>query len=194
MRRNVILFIIVSCQLAISCADQSQDLLKPNILWITIEDLTPMLGCYGDPIAKSPHIDQLANQGVRYTQAFATAAVCSPSRSCILTGIFAPTLGTQHLRSETKVPDFIRPYPLYLRDAGYYCTNNAKRITISRRSMFGMNQVIRLIGETGLRINLFSQFLTLRQRISQEFLVVKKHIKQDLNNTYPASKGQIQIP
>ena len=110
----------------VSLSIQCRSIWKPNILWITIEDLTPMLGCYGDMVAETPHIDRLASKGVRYTHAFAPAAVCSPARSCILTGLYAPTLGTQNLRSETKVPDDIIPFPRLLREKGYYCTNNAK--------------------------------------------------------------------
>ena len=108
-----------------SCSKPKQPA-KPNILWITIEDLTPMLGCYGDPVAVTPTIDQLAVNGVRYTNAYASAAVCSPARSCLITGIFATTLGTQNLRSETEIPAHIVPFPKYLRAAGYYCTNNYK--------------------------------------------------------------------
>ncbi len=99
---------------------------RPNILWITIEDLTPMLGCYGDPTALTPNIDKLSSEGVRYTNAYASAAVCSPARSCLITGVFATTLGTQNLRSETDVPSWIIPFPRYLRDVGYYCSNNYK--------------------------------------------------------------------
>ena len=81
---------------------------------------------YGDPVAKTPTIDKLADKGVRFTNAYATAAVCSPARSCLITGVMATTLGTQNLRSETTIPDLIVPFPKYLRQAGYYCTNNYK--------------------------------------------------------------------
>ena len=99
---------------------------RPNVLWITIEDLTPMIGCYGDPIAHTPTIDSLANQGVRFTNAYATAAVCSPARSCLITGVYATTLGTQNLRSETVIPEEIIPFTKYLKESGYYCSNNYK--------------------------------------------------------------------
>ncbi|MEK7993718.1 MAG: sulfatase-like hydrolase/transferase, partial [Planctomycetota bacterium] len=69
---------------------------KPNILWITCEDTSPFLGCYGDPYAITPNIDKLANEGILYTKAFATAPVCAPSRSCLITGVYATSLGTQH--------------------------------------------------------------------------------------------------
>jgi arylsulfatase A-like enzyme len=99
---------------------------RPNILWITAEDMSPNLGCYGDLDAMTPRIDALAHGSVRFTHAFATAPVCSPSRSCLITGMYATSLGTQRLRSQFPVPGFVRPFTEYLRKAGYYCTNNVK--------------------------------------------------------------------
>jgi N-sulfoglucosamine sulfohydrolase len=100
---------------------------KPNILWITCEDISPLLGCYGDKLAITPNLDKLAAEGVRYTKAFSTAPVCSPSRSCLITGVYATSLGTQHLRSLVKLPEKIKCFPEYLRAAGYYCSNNYKK-------------------------------------------------------------------
>jgi len=100
---------------------------KPNILWITCEDISPFLGCYGDTYARTPNLDKLAGEGIMYTQAFATAPVCAPSRSCLITGMYATSLGTQHLRSEVKLPEKIKCFPQYLRAAGYYCSNNYKK-------------------------------------------------------------------
>ena len=99
---------------------------RPNILWITCEDISPHLGCYGDGFAATPNLDALARRGVRYTNAFATASVCSPARSCLITGVYPVSLGTQHLRSRVPLPETIRCFPEYLRAAGYYCTNNVK--------------------------------------------------------------------
>ncbi|MBI5395112.1 MAG: sulfatase-like hydrolase/transferase [Verrucomicrobia bacterium] len=99
---------------------------KPNILWITCEDICPQLGCYGDAYARTPHLDAFAKQAVRYTHAFATAPVCSPARSCLITGMYATSLGTQRLRSTFPVPAEFRGFPAWLREAGYYCSNNVK--------------------------------------------------------------------
>ena len=99
---------------------------RPNILWITCEDISPLLGCYGDEFAITPNLDALAWQGVRYSNAFATASVCSPSRSCLITGVYPISLGTQHLRSKVPLPASIKCFTEYLRVAGYYCTNNVK--------------------------------------------------------------------
>jgi uncharacterized sulfatase len=100
----------------------------PNILWITCEDVSASyLGCYGDPNAITLNLDKLASESVRYTKAFATAPVCAPSRSCLITGVYATSLGTQHLRSDIELSAKIRCFPEYLREAGYYCTNNYKK-------------------------------------------------------------------
>ena len=98
----------------------------PNILWITIEDISPHLGCYGDDYAVTPSIDTFARDAVRYSHAFASAPVCSPARSCLITGVYASSLGTQRLRSVFPIPDSIRGFPAYLREAGYHTSNNVK--------------------------------------------------------------------
>ncbi|NNM30504.1 MAG: sulfatase-like hydrolase/transferase [Akkermansiaceae bacterium] len=100
---------------------------RPNILWITAEDMSATLGCYGDDFATTPHIDRLAEESVRYTRAFATAPVCSPSRSCLITGCYAPSLGTMQMRSSFPIPEFMTGFPAILRrEAGYFTTNNVK--------------------------------------------------------------------
>ncbi|MDA7633360.1 sulfatase-like hydrolase/transferase, partial [bacterium] len=54
---------------------------RPNILWLSAEDISSHIGCFGDPHAITPHLDRLATEGVRYTRAFTTAGVCAPCRS-----------------------------------------------------------------------------------------------------------------
>src|SRR5262245_58676553 len=99
---------------------------RPNILWITCEDITPNLGCYGDAYAVTPNLDRLATRSVRYTRAFAPIGVCAPSRSSLILGMFAPSVGTQHMRCQGVLPAGVKCFPQYLRDVGYYCTNNVK--------------------------------------------------------------------
>ncbi len=103
-----------------------EDLPPPNILWITCEDISPALGCYGDQYASTPTLDRMAEEGVVYTSAFAPAPICSPARSTLISGIYATTMGTQHLRSDIPMPDYFMILPEYLREAGYFCSNNAK--------------------------------------------------------------------
>jgi arylsulfatase A-like enzyme len=99
---------------------------RPNILWITSEDNGPDLGAYGVDYAHTPALDNLAKESTIYTNAFATAGVCAPARSTIITGMYPPALGSQHMRSRAALPDGIKFYSHHLRDAGYYCTNNSK--------------------------------------------------------------------
>ena len=101
---------------------------QPNILWITSEDNSlDYVGCYGDPFGQTPTIDKLAQEGVLYQNAYSNAAVCAPARTTLILGMYAPSLGGEHMRSQAPLPAHIQIYPTYLRDAGYYCTNNSKK-------------------------------------------------------------------
>jgi len=99
---------------------------RPNILWISCEDISPHLGCYGDPVAITPNLDRLASQGVRFTKAYTTCGVCATNRSSIITGMYPTSIGTQHMRCRARLPEHIKCFTQYLRDSGYYCTNNSK--------------------------------------------------------------------
>jgi N-sulfoglucosamine sulfohydrolase len=111
---------------------------RPNIIWISNEDMSPHIGAYGDPIARTPVLDRLARESIRYTHAFTTAPVCAPSRAAIITGMYQTTLGAQHMRTtEDRVPElpgpylavppfYVKAFPEYLRAAGYFTSNRAK--------------------------------------------------------------------
>jgi arylsulfatase A-like enzyme len=103
------------------------------------------LGSFGSDQVQTPNLDSLATAGVRYTRVFTTAGVCAPSRSAIITGMYQQSIGTQHMRTLTftdppgsayppgyrgysaVIPAQVRCFPEYLREAGYYCTNNDKQ-------------------------------------------------------------------
>jgi arylsulfatase A-like enzyme len=100
---------------------------RPNILWLSIEDTSPQfISCYGNKNARTPVIDGLAAKGVRFTNAFATGTVCAPTRFSIITGVRTYEAGTGHHRSAYPVPDFIKGFPTYLKNVGYYTSNNVK--------------------------------------------------------------------
>lgn len=100
---------------------------KPNILWLVIEDTSPQyIGCYGNAAVNTPNIDKLASSGVRFSNAYSTGTVSSPSRSSIITGVKTYKMGTGNHRSSFPIPDFIKGFPYYLRQAGYYTSNNSK--------------------------------------------------------------------
>lgn len=97
---------------------------RPNILWVTAEDISPTLGCYGDPNASTPNLDRFAAQGIRFTNAFSVHPCCSPSRSCLATGIYPTRLGTFQHRGKVRITSReVRTFPSLLREAGYYTFN-----------------------------------------------------------------------
>lgn len=112
---------LLSTASAISAAET-----RPNILWLLAEDVGPeAFSNSGAPEAHTPVIDQLAREGVRYTRAYTTAPVCSPSRSALITGMYATTIGAHNHRTKNKspLPEGVRTLPDRLRDAGYFTAN-----------------------------------------------------------------------
>ncbi len=99
---------------------------RPNVLWLTCEDIGPHLGCYGDEYAYTPNLDAFAARALRYDVCWSNAPVCAPARTALITGVYPPSLGGQHMRSMVGLPDFMKMYPQFLREVGYYCTNNRK--------------------------------------------------------------------
>lgn len=120
-----IVIILFASIFLFSCQPKATEDL-PNILWLTSEDNSPFLGCYGDEFATTPNLDKLASEGFLYTHAYANAPVCAPARNTILTGVYACSGGHQHMRSYYPKSDIVKPYPVYLKELGYYCTNNSK--------------------------------------------------------------------
>ncbi len=94
---------------------------RPNIVWIMAEDISTELACYGHPAVKTPHLDRLARQGVRYTHAFCTAPSCTPSRNAMMTGVYQTRTDTQDQRRRgITLPAGMKPITHLLREAGYY--------------------------------------------------------------------------
>ena len=124
---------------------RQEDAPRPlNVLWLTVEDMSPWIGAYGDGTVSTPRLDAFAAEALRYDNAFASSPVCAPARTAILTGIAPPRMGAMHMRvrSRSKAagdeayagiplyeavpPAFVEPFPRALRRAGWYATNNAK--------------------------------------------------------------------
>ncbi|MEM8510544.1 MAG: sulfatase-like hydrolase/transferase [Bacteroidota bacterium] len=124
----------------------------PNILWIVAEDMSPYIPAFGDSTISTPHLNQLAKEGVCYDNFFSPHPVCSPGRAATITGMYANSIGASHMRTgpwmleelpedviknykslpaenipyEAVPPPQVRMFPEYLRANGYYCTNNSK--------------------------------------------------------------------
>lgn len=100
---------------------------QPNILWITFEDTSPQfIKSFGSKISTTPIMDKFTKEGVQFTNAFSTGTVCSPSRSAIITGLKTYELGTGNHRSNYSIPEWLKGFPFYLKQNGYYVTNNSK--------------------------------------------------------------------
>jgi N-sulfoglucosamine sulfohydrolase len=99
----------------VACGEMEEPLDPPNILWITHEDLSPIYGCYGDEYATTPNIDKFAETGIMFSKAFSNAPICAPARSTLITGMYATSLGTQHLRSDIPLPADFKILPEYIR-------------------------------------------------------------------------------
>jgi len=119
-------FLTLLCVAAFTVSVYGNDTPKPNILWLTAEDLSPNLGCYGDTYAVTPNLDRLATQSLRYGNCWSNAPVCAPARTALLMGMYPTALGAHHMRSDAPITATLKPYPLLLREAGYFTTNNAK--------------------------------------------------------------------
>ena len=110
----------------LSCKNNNS---KPNILWIVTEDNSiHYMNLYTEGGAEMSQINALAAQGIVFDNAFSNSPVCSVARSTLITGVYAPRVGTQYHRrmNRVKLPDGVKPLPVYLKEAGYYTTNNAK--------------------------------------------------------------------
>jgi len=137
-----IFFLLLACSGTLTAASD-----RPNILWLTCEDMSPRLGCYGDDTVPTPNIDKLASQGVRYTDAYGTYGVCAPNRHTIIMGMYPSSTGAMAMRNwkrtsalklitdpellaiptyEATPPPEAKCFSEYLRAAGYYTSNNSK--------------------------------------------------------------------
>lgn len=139
------LAVLFSCQEKTPQPEQITYPERPNIVWIVAEDLSPEhLETYGGTGGKTPNLNALAAESLQYQNAFSTAGVCSPSRAALITGAYQTSIGAQHMRTtgmsanaldayppgfknyNVVLPERMIPYPIHLRMAGYYVSNNVK--------------------------------------------------------------------
>jgi len=126
---------------------------QPNILWLVAEDLSPVIPPFGDNTIETPNLSRLAAEGICYENVYSPSPVCSPSRAALATGMYPTHIGANHMRTgpwfatdipqsridgykskptgfehyEALPPTGVRMFSEYLREKGYYCTNNAKQ-------------------------------------------------------------------
>ena len=123
---NFAIALLVACLLCFPWSAPAADAPRANILWLTSEDHGPEMGCYGDKFATTPNVDRLAARGMIYTRVWSCAPVCAPARTTLISGLYAQSTGSEHMRSLVPFPAGKKMFPQLLREAGYYCSNNAK--------------------------------------------------------------------
>lgn len=116
---------MLGCALVCAAAVSASAGSRPNVLWFVVDDMSPNFSCYGETAIRTPQVDRLAREGVRFTRAYLTAPVCSPSRSAMITGMYQTTIGAHHHRSgrgglKIHLPDGVEPVPALFRKAGYW--------------------------------------------------------------------------
>ena len=131
---NKLVYLALACALAFLGSACKEEKAPPNIIFILADDLgTPQIGCYGTSFYETPHIDNLAKEGMRFTNAYAAASICSPTRASIMTGKYPARLhltnyipGTNNKAFPLSQPDWQKFLPLeevtfaeLLREKGY---------------------------------------------------------------------------
>jgi N-sulfoglucosamine sulfohydrolase len=121
-------YLIFSLVITISACKNKT--VRPNVVWLIAEDLSPDLGCYGHPLVKTPNIDKLADQGIRFENAFASCPVCSPSRSAFFTGVYQTLIASDYHdtmeKNKLPLPEGIQTLPDIFYEAGYFVSYNGK--------------------------------------------------------------------
>ncbi len=121
-------FLLLGCLLvpiSVRAAEPLRTEPRPNVLWFVVDDMSADFSCYGETLISTPHVDRLAAEGTRFTNAFVTAPVCSSSRSAMITGCYQTTIGAHHHRSgrgehRIALPNGVEPLPTLLQRAGYF--------------------------------------------------------------------------
>jgi arylsulfatase A-like enzyme len=112
---------------------------RPNILWICIDDMSANFSCYGEKTITTPAVDALAQEGLKFSRAYATSPVCSTFRSALITGMYQNSIGSHHHRSgrgehRITLPAGVRPLPEIFQDAGYWTCSGSGLPGVDRRS------------------------------------------------------------
>jgi len=179
---------------------------QPNILWIYLEDTAPLIGAYGTTLISTPNIDNLAQQGVLYQNAYMPAPVCSVVRSSIITGTMSTTIGAHnHHSSRTKqsaikLPEDLETVPELFKKAGYFTFNNGKddyNFIYNRRDLYSQDYKVHpLYGKSGVHLDL----ATLKEKqpffgqiqLSGGKEIFSKNFKENVKK--PADRSRIELP
>ena len=126
-KNDFLRLILLVLSMSFGCNNIEKEIKKPNVLFISIDDLRTSLGVYGDTIAISPNIDKLAGEGITFREAFCQSAVCAPSRASLMTGVRPDSTRVWHLGDKfRKINSHAVTMPQYFSKFGYHTVNLGK--------------------------------------------------------------------
>ena len=129
MKNRLVIILAGLALIASLCQTKScwADDVRPNILFIAVDDLRPAIGSYGDPFAVTPHMDKLAQRSLQFNRAYCQVAVCNPSRASLMTGMRPDKLGvwTLPIHFREAKPDVVT-MPQWFRKFGYTAVSHGK--------------------------------------------------------------------
>ncbi len=132
---------------------------KPNIIWFVVDDMSANLSCYGETKISTPNLDRLAEQGTRFTRAYATSPVCSTFRSSLITGMYQTSIGSHHHRSGRSekhpivLPSGVHPLPVLFKQHGYHTCNGSGLIDLDFRTQPKTPRTRSRLGKTDYNFN-----------------------------------------
>ncbi|MEW6302388.1 MAG: sulfatase [Verrucomicrobiota bacterium] len=164
---------------------------RPNILWLVGENIDHDLGCYGEKLVRTPNLDRLAAEGMRFTRVFSTAPVCATSRSAFMTGMYQTSIDVHHMRShrddDFRLPPGVRPLTHRLQALGYF-TANIK--TIGDRSVGTGKLDLNFVNEGPIYMSDDWSALKSRQPF---FAQINSHeVEYDIYDRKSASKPRVE--
>ncbi|MBQ4846693.1 sulfatase [Pseudoalteromonas sp. MMG005] len=205
-------YILFLCVIAISLISSfsyanEQIKKRPNILWIYVEDISPHLGTYGEPLVNTPILDELAHNGVKFTNTIMPAPVCSALRSAMMTGVTQTKLGLHnHHSARTKESEFYLPpnvktVPELFKAAGYYTFNSGKddyNFSYNRADLYNGDYMVHpLYGKSGVKIDWHSRSNKSQPFFGQIQLKGGKHIfSKTFKNKVkqPIDRSEVVLP
>jgi len=197
----------ITCIFVLGCQETPKtEKIAPNILWIYLEDTSPLIGSYGTALIATPNIDKLAEQGTLYNNAIMPVPVCSPVRSSIITGVMATTTGA-HNHHSSRTPEsaiylgeHIKTIPEVFKKAGYFTFNNGKddyNFNYNRKDLYDQEYMVHpLYGKKGVDIP-FSEIPINQPFFGQIQLSGGKEIfKADFKTSVktPMDRSKIELP
>lgn len=191
-RRHFLKDIGVALVVTAASSALAQTSAKPNIVFLMAEDIGCDLACYGTKGVKTPTLDKLAAEGIRYTRFYTNSPICSPSRSALMSGMYQTSIGAHHHRSRVKAPEYVKPMTHYLRQAGYTSVLGSE-LVLDRGKKTDLNFFVnrRMLFDKGKKEPFFNQIqlkVTHRDAKSPRWAEIRE------KSLHPVDVNAIELP